>query len=211
MELSVADVANAQGVSTRHVRQAVATGALAALRRVANTVVIDDLAAQAWGRSRDRGRKWTDETRSAAFEMLEHGETARLSSSERGRLKAALRAMHVEQLAHRVGGLGGAWARYRRRSTGDLRGARATGPTTPGLAGLGLVGDASQMTFWVVDSLDDFELDNDVSLDASGELGVIERQEATGQSRTLLDAFLLGGARESSLAASKLEAMLRAI
>lgn len=211
MELSVVDVANAQGVSARHVRQAVATGGLQALRRVANTVIIDDLAAQAWGRSRDRGRLWTDETRAAAFEMLDRGQTERLSSSERSRLKAALRGMDVEQLAHRVGGLGGGWARYRRRSTRELRGADPTGPASPPLAGLGLVGDASYMTFWVVGSLDDFELDNDVSLDASGELGVIERQEGTGQSRMLLDAYLLGGARESSVAASKLEAMLRAI
>ena len=209
MELAVADVARAQGVTDRHVRQAVSTGALCALRRVGQTVIIDDLAAQAWGRSRARGRVWTGQVRAAALEILEHNETRRLSSSERSRLRSTLREMGVSELAHRAGGLGGWWGRYRALRDGQLRGARRMGPSSPELPRLGLVGVDPYVTFYEVDSLDEFELDNEVMLDASGELGVVEREPQSGATRALLDTYLLGSTRESSAAGAALEAMLR--
>ncbi len=54
-------------------------------------------------------------------------------------------------------------------------------------------------------SLDDTELENDVVLDASGELVVLERLENDGRTRALLDVYLLGGARESAAAAALIE------
>lgn len=205
----MADVAKMHGVTDRHVRQAVSTGALPALRQFARTVIIDDLAAQAWGRSRARGRVWTDEVHAAARELMEHSGTQRLSSSERSRLRRVLREIGVAELAHRAGGLGGWWGRYRALRGGQLRGVRRIGPSSPDLPRLGLVGADPYMKFYEVDSLDDFELDNEVSLDASGEVGVVERESQTGVTRVLLDTYLLGGARESSAAAAMLEAMLR--
>ena len=48
MELTVAQVAAATGVTPQYVRRAIAAGDLPALRQVGRTVIVDDLAVQVW-------------------------------------------------------------------------------------------------------------------------------------------------------------------
>jgi hypothetical protein len=61
-------------------------------------------------------------------------------------------------------------------------------------------------TFAYPNIFDRFELDHGVTLDADGNLGVVQRpgiDERTA--RILLDTYLLGDARQSAAAASALE------
>lgn len=199
MELTIADVAGTSGTTVRHVRRAIATGELHALRTIGRTTVLDDLAVQAWERSRFRGRRWSGEVREAAFDLIEQGSTARLSSSERSRLRASLKQATPRRIAHLAGGLEGAWARYRTvLSVPQLNGATPTAvPPDSGMLG------ESHLAFITTPSLDTFELDNDVILDASGNLGVIERDQ-TRPAQALLDTYLLAGSRDSAAAAATL-------
>lgn len=209
MDLTIGQLAASTGTSRQYVGRAIASGDLAALREVGETVIIDDLAAQAWDRTRARGRRWTDEVRRAAFDLLNTGATDRLSSSERSRLRANLRTISAGRLAHLAGGLGGAWARYRVESADrSFRGASRTA-SVDGLRGL--VVDDAFMTFLVTEDLDDFELDNDVLLDASGNVGVVERTEVGGRIREFLDTNLLAGARDSAAAAARIEEVAHAL
>lgn len=204
MELTVAQVAAATGVTPQHVRRAIAAGDLAALRQVGQTMIVDDLAVQVWDRSRARGRRWTSDVRRTAFELLDRGATSRLTSADRSRLRRRLRAMDARQIAHNSGGLDGGWGRYRQGpSQGRLRGAEPIGVVDH--ATMGLVGDGSETTWLATASLDDFELNNDVVLDASGELVVLGRVENGGRTRALLDIYLLGSARESAAVAVLIE------
>lgn len=212
MELTVAQVSAAKGVTPQYVRRAISSGDLVALRQVGPTVIVDDLAVQVWDRSRARGRRWTDEVRNAAFELLDEGGTARLSSSERSRLRANLRGIQARNLAHLAGGLGGGWARYRRTAESDgLVEVNEIGLTPAELADLGLTGGVLPIRFVSTASLEDFELDNSVVLDAFGDVGVVERTDVGGRTRALLDTYLLGGARESAVAAAEIERMARAL
>lgn len=61
-------------------------------------------------------------------------------------------------------------------------------------------------TFAYPNIFDRFELDHDVTLDADGNLGVVQRPGADERiARILLDTYLLGDARQSAAAASALE------
>jgi len=56
------------------------------------------------------------------------------------------------------------------------------------------------------DDLDRFEIDQDVILDADGNVGVIERSMVDDRvARILLDTYLLGDARQSAAAATELQ------
>lgn len=202
--------AGAGGATPQYVRRAIAAGDLAALRRVGQTVILDDLAVQVWDRSRSRGRRWSPDVRRAAFALLDRETANRLTSSDQSRLRAKLRAMDARQIAHRAGGVGGGWGRYRRgASRVELRGVDPIGVVPNDQVVMGLVGDGPHVTWLATGSLDDFELDNDVVLDASGELVVLERAENGGRIRSLLDTYLLGSARESAAASALIEGAAR--
>lgn len=205
MELTIADVARLYGRSDRFVQQAVTRGQLAAHRRLARQVTIDDISARAWSRSLSRGRQWAPETAQAALDLLEDGGTQRLSSSARSRLRSRLRSMSAHAIAHAVGGAG-PWARYRGVVPSD---ADLIGPSAVDSSELGLVGGNDWMTFVRTDDLDSFELDHDVILDADGNLGVVERVGDDRQARILIDTYLLGDARQSAAAAAALKERAR--
>lgn len=212
MELSVIDIAAATGTTPQYVRRAIAAGDLKALRRVGRTILVDDLAAQAWDRGRGQGRRWSNEVRRAAFDLLETAATEWLSSSERSRLRARLRTATARQLAHLSGGLSGSWGRYRRSShDSQLVDLVPIGLSPSEFMTVGLTAGDTPVALFATRSLEDFELDNDVVLDASGELGIVERNEVGGRTRAMLDTYLLGGARESFAAGSRLEEIARAL
>jgi hypothetical protein len=61
------------------------------------------------------------------------------------------------------------------------------------------------LTFVQTDDLNLFELDQDVILDADGNVGVIERSRVDDRvARILLDTYLLGDAHQSAAAAEEL-------
>lgn len=206
MELTLSDVARQYVRSERFVQQAVARGQLHGHRRLGRQVTVDDVAARSWARSLGRGRVWADETAAAALDLLDAGDTERLSSSARSRLRSRLRVMTAQQIAHALGGLP-SWARYRGTAPVD---AERIGPSAASDIDLGLVGGEDWMTFIRVEDLDSFELDHDVVLDADGNLGVVQRDSGTtSRSRVLVDTYLLGDARQSAAAAATLEEKAR--
>lgn len=202
MELTVTQVARQEGRTERFVQLALRSGTLPGHRRHGRMATVDDLAAQAWGRSFGRGRLWTPEIRDAALDLLSEGATRRVSSSERSRLRARLRRMSASQIAHAAGGLG-AWARYRGVATDDMT---RFGPSVADDALLGVVAGQDWLTFVQTDDLDRFELEHDVVLDADGNLGVAQRAVVDHRiARVLLDTYLVGDARLSAAAAEDLE------
>lgn len=206
MELTVSDVARQYGRSDRFVQQSLADGRLAGHRRLGRQVTVDDIAARAWGRSLGRGRVWSPETALAALEILDTDDTDRLVSSARSRLRARLRSMSAQEIAHAVGGLG-VWARYRGHAPPS---ADRVGPSAISAADLGLVDGDDWMTFIRVPHLDAFELQHDQTLDADGNLGVVERGlSRESLARVLIDTYLLGDARQSAAAATALETRAR--
>ena len=202
MELTVAQTAALTHTDVQLVRRAIRDGLLAALRRIGQTTVIDDIAATAWKRAVARGRLWTDDVREAALDLASTGKTERLSSSERSRLRARLRTITAAEFAHAAGGLGGAWGRYAATSH-DL--GTPIGPDAVDLSTLGIVEGDVGIHFACVDDLDAFELHNDVRLDAYGNLCVVERPADDRSARILLDTYLFGGSRESAAAAAALQ------
>lgn len=202
MELTVAQTAALTLTDAQLVRRAIRDGLLAPLRRIGQTTIVDDLAATAWKRAVARGRQWTDDVREAALDLASTGKTERLSYSERSRLRARLRTITAAEFAHAAGGLGGAWGRY---TTTSHNLGTPIGPDAVNLTALGIVEGDVGIHFACVDDLDAFELHNDVSLDAYGNLCVVERSIDDRAARILLDTYLLGGSRESAGAAGALE------
>jgi hypothetical protein len=171
------------------------------LRLVGRVVVMDDMAATAWARSLARGRRWSGEVCDAALDLLSTGRTDRLSSSERSRLRSRLRGMSAAAMAHAAGGLG-EWARYRVTGVPDLP---RVGPSAVDQAGLGIVAGGGWVTFVETGDLGLLEFEQDVILDADGNLGVLERPRSDPRlARVLLDTYLLGDARLSAAAATEL-------
>lgn len=206
MELTVAHVARQEGRTERFVQQAIQSRRLQGHRRHGRMATVDDLAARAWARSLARGRFWSAEIRDAALDLLSDGRTDRASSSERSRLRAKLRAMPVAQIAHAAGGLG-EWARYRGLAPDELP---RVGPSLVDAAALGVVPGQDWLVFLQTPDLDSFELAHDVTLDADGNLGVIERRSVDNRiARVLLDTYLLGDARLSAAAGAELERRAR--
>jgi len=201
MELAVGQVAHAYDRSERLVQLALRSGALAGHRSVGRVTTMDDIAARAWSRSVARGRPWAAEVRDAALDLLSNGHTERLAASERSRLKARLSSLTARDIAHAAGGLG-TWSRYR----GDAPASTRIGPSAVDAAQLGIVPGEGWLTFVQTEDLDLYELEHEVTLDADGNLGVVERLSIDERpARILLDTYLLGDARQSTAAASELE------
>jgi hypothetical protein len=110
--------------------------------------------------------------------------------------------MSGADMAHAAGGLG-TWARYRGTSAiGLVR----VGPSAANTGEPGIVPGQGWLTFLQTDDLERFEIDQDVILDADGNIGVIERSRVDDRTaRILLDTYLLGDARQSAAAAAELE------
>jgi len=110
--------------------------------------------------------------------------------------------MSATDMAHAAGGLG-VWARYRGKPPiGPVR----IGPSAAYPGDLGIVAGQGWLTFVQTDDLDRFEIDQDVVLDADGNIGVIERSRVDDRlARILLDTYLLGDARQSAAAATELQ------
>lgn len=197
------DVAHLAEVGTHQVNVALRDGTLSALRSIGSEVVIDDLAAQAWNRSRSKGRRWTPQVRRAAFDLINDGTTSHLAGSELSRLRRVLRTATARHLAHLCGGIGGPCVRYRALS--EMTHLTKIGPSTLFDGEIGVVGSTSHVTFAETSNLDEFEATHLVSVTGSGSFFLVERKPEEGRARVLIDTYLLGGSRESHEAAWLLE------
>lgn len=206
MELTVAQVARQHRRSERFVQLALQSRRLSGHRRHGRMATVDDLAALAWARSLARGRSWSAEIRDAALDLLSDGRSSKASSSERSRLRTKLRSMSASQIAHAAGGLG-EWARYRGIAPDE---SPRIGPSAVEEASLAVMHGQGWLVFLQTDDLDGFELYHDVTLDADGNLGVVERRCIDHRrARVLLDTYLLGDARLSAAAGAELERRAR--
>lgn len=206
MELTVTDAAQMAGVSARTAQRALADGSLGMARVIGRQITTDDLAVWAWIRTTSPGRKWSSRTRDAAIDLLSGGDGHSVSSSERSRLKAALRGMTAQQIASSA--WAGTWARYRR--LGEVA-AQVIGPSVVEPSSLGLVSGSSWMTFVEVPDLERFEISEPVLADPDGDLVALERAHDGRRARALVDTYVLGDARESAAAARELETAARAL
>ena len=97
--MSSAEASRQLGVSIRQIQRLAATGALTQVGNVGRSKLIDARSVQRLkARGSRRGRPWTAETIAAAIDLLTDGDTERLSSLERRRLRGRLSALSAEDL-----------------------------------------------------------------------------------------------------------------
>lgn len=206
MEITVADAARTAGVSPRTAQRALSDGRLGMARTIGRQTTTDDLATLAWIRTTSPGRRWSTKTLDAAIDLLSGGDGQSLSSSERSRLRSALREMDARHIASSV--WIGTWARY--RTLGSVT-VELIGPSAADMSALGIVDGQSWVRFADVLDLDRFEGTQPVIADPDGDLVVLERPHDARSARIMVDTFVLGDARESSAAAHQLEARAHAL
>jgi hypothetical protein len=97
--MSSAEASRQLGVSMRQVQRLTASGALSQSGNVGRSHLIDAQSVHRLKvRGAGRGRPWESETIAATIELLTDGETARLTSFARGRLRHRLSGMLADQL-----------------------------------------------------------------------------------------------------------------
>jgi hypothetical protein len=101
METATAAAASQLGVSQRQVQRLARNGRLVS-REVAGRTVVAGRSVVAMSRSSARGRRWEEDTVTAACELLERGSTERISGSQRSRLRSRLRTVALAELAYQV-------------------------------------------------------------------------------------------------------------
>lgn len=206
MELTVVDAARIAGVSPRTAQRALAGGMLGMARIIGRQATTDDLAVQAWNRTRSSGRKWSGRTLDAAIDLLSGGRGEAVSASERSRLRSALRGMGAQRIASSA--WIGTWVRY--RTLGDVD-TQPIGPSAVDFPSLGIVAGVSWVRFADAPDLDRFEASQPVVADPDGDLVVIERVRDERRGRVLVDAYVLGDARVSAAAARELANVVDAL
>jgi hypothetical protein len=192
MELATRDAAAQLGVSQRQV-QRLARGGRVASREIAGRKVLAGRSLLAVSRSAGRGRRWDDDTVAAAAELLEIGSTARISGSQRSRLRARLRTISVPELAYQM--LGDRVTLWRPAGNAERGRERADGLTTTG---------GSLDVYVTADSLA-YARRSRLIEDADGTLLLVEL--ATGAPSVMTDIVLyaFGDERESSSARGRLQ------
>ena len=96
--MSSGDAARELGVSARQVRRLVETGALIEVDRVGGTLLLDTASVHRLAaRGSQRGRPWSEHVAWAAIDILDDGDTERVSAAQRSRLRARLRAMDARE------------------------------------------------------------------------------------------------------------------
>ncbi len=206
----MSQTARQTGVSVRSLQRGVQSGRLEASRRIGNQLLVDDIALAMWERSRGRGRRWSDSTVQVALDLLDHGETSSTTDAlVLSRLQARLQSITIPQLAYLLGGIGGRWNRYRSADPRLNHLLTLIGPSKIDAQQLGIAHTGGWMTFAETDDVSDLEFDLELIEDPSGNVGLVQRTATAGPTRTLLDTFLLGDARESLLARQMLEGKLQ--
>lgn len=202
MHMSTSQAATELGVSARQVRRSVASGRMVA-SKYGNSHAVALRQVQALERTAHRGRNWTDTVQNAALDLLATGKTTELSSTERSRLKQRIRNSDVGALAGqilrgRVSLRKAASDEAKRRFTADL--IKELGLSAGGGLGVLVAQDASRAARRAHLGLDD-----------SGDIAVIEGDEAHRTALEALALYAYGDARECSAAAQWIAAAQKAL
>jgi len=97
--MSSAEAGRRLGVSVRQVQRLASNGALTQVGTVGRTKLIDARSVQrVKAQGLRRGRPWSTNAIAAALDLLTHGDTDRVSSVERKRLRTRLAGMSAEDL-----------------------------------------------------------------------------------------------------------------
>lgn len=104
-QMTSAEAARRLGVGVRQVERLLGAGDLTRVGTVGRVALIDAASVhRLHGRGARRGRPWSTETIFAAIELLADGQTERLESTQRSRLRARLRRMDAEDLVRATSG-----------------------------------------------------------------------------------------------------------
>lgn len=103
--MTSAEAARQLGIGVRQVERLLNSGELTQVGTVGRVALIDAVSVhRLHGRGARRGRPWSTETILAAIELLTHGQTKRLESTQRSRLRSRLRHMDAEDLVRATSG-----------------------------------------------------------------------------------------------------------
>jgi hypothetical protein len=196
MHLSTSQAASELGVTARQVRRTVASGRIVATKYGVSHA-LSQRQVQALERTAHRGRNWTDAVQKAALDLLTAGKTsdltnAALSSSERSRLKHRIRNLDASTLAGQI--LRGRVS-LRRAASEEAKSrfvptlASEIGLSAGGGLGVLVTKDASRAARRARLGLDD-----------SGDIAVVEGDEAHRRALEALALYMYGDARECSAA-----------
>lgn len=207
MHLSTSEAASELRISARQVRRTVASGRVVAAKYGA-AHALSHRQVQALERTAHRGRNWTDAVQRAALDLLATGKTselsnAALSSSERSRLKQRLRSLGA-------GALAGQLLRGRvslRRAASD----EAKSRFVPALASeLGL-STRGGLCILVAPDASRVARRAHLGLDDSGDIAVVEGDEAHRRALEALALYVYGDARECSAASEWITSAQKAL
>jgi len=101
MEMDTRSAAAQLGLSQRQVQRLARRGRVVS-RAVAGRTIVAGRSLVAASRTAARGRRWDERTVAAACDLLDHGETERISGSQRSRLRARLRKIPVANLSYQI-------------------------------------------------------------------------------------------------------------
>lgn len=207
MHLSTSEVASELGVTARQVRRAVASGRVVAAKYGASNA-LSQRQVQALERTAHRGRNWTDAVQRAALDLLSTGKTseltnAALSSSERSRLKQRIRSLGA-------GALAGQLLRGRvslRRAASDEIKSRFV-PVLASELGLSARGGLCVL---VAHDASRVARRAHLGLDDSGDIAVVEGDEAHRRPLEALALYVYGDVRECAAASQWIESAQKAL
>lgn len=192
MESATRTAALQLGLSQRQVQRMTRAGRLAH-RDIAGRTLVSSRSVLAASRSRGRGRPWEENTVRAACELLECGETTAMSGSQRSRLRARLRELSVDALAHQV--LGARVSLWR---------ATAASPSSIGDGDGSLTATGSSVHVAVTASADDLARQWRLINDATGQTVLVELDTTATAVVTDIALYAYGDERSSSAARERL-------
>ena len=191
MYLSTSQAATELGVTARQVRRAAVSGRMVATKHGASHA-FSQRQIQAFERTAHRGRNWTETAQQAALDLLATGKTTELSSTERSRLKNRIRSSDVGALAGQI--LRGRVS-LRRAASDEVKSRFASvlvselSLSAGGGLGVLVAKDASRAA-----------RRSHLGLDDSGDIAVVEGDEAHRRALEALALYMYGDARECSAA-----------
>lgn len=217
MQVSTAQAAERLGVSRRAASYAVREAGV--VEEIGNALFVDELAVQMAERARALGRRWSEGTALAAFELLDVGDTRRLRADARSRLRSQLRGMDAAAIAHRARGVLG---RVRRvsapKGTSRLESV-ATDAAMSALGGDGLLalglygGDEGGRFMRMVGGVSRNDLvQAGIVGDAAGDIVLLAGAVGSAShARALVESYLLGDTRIMRAASDAITARVQAL
>jgi hypothetical protein len=202
MSLSTSQAAAELGVTPRQMRRAAVSGRIVSVKAGA-AHAFSPRQVQALTRTAHRGRDWSPATQLAALDLLVSGKTLGLTSTERSRLKRRIRDSEVGALAGQI--LRGR-VTLRRAASGETK--KSFHSQLAGELGLSAGGGLGVLV--AKDSAHAARRAR-LGLDDSGDIAVVEGDEAHHKVLEAMALFVYGDARESAAAARWISAAQKAV